>query len=101
MPIEIAGITDADLDTALANISVLPPREQQQLLAELNELEKTQAIEKRQETFLEFIDHVYPGYKVGNHHRRLAKIFEAIANGEKKRVIVNIAPRHGKSELIS
>ena len=38
MPIEIAGITDADLDTALANISVLPPREQQQLLAELNEL---------------------------------------------------------------
>jgi predicted phage terminase large subunit-like protein len=101
MPIEIAGITDADLDTALANISVLPPREQQQLLAELNELEKTQAIEKRQGTFLEFIDHVYPGYKVGNHHRRLAKIFEAIANGEKKRVIVNIAPRHGKSELIS
>jgi len=101
MPIEIAGITDADLDTALANIGVLPQREQQQLLAELDELEKTQAVEKRQETFLEFIDHVYPGYKVGNHHRRLAKIFEAIANGEKKRVIVNIAPRHGKSELIS
>ena len=48
MPIEIAGITDADLDTALANISVLPPREQQQLLAELNELEKTQTVEKRQ-----------------------------------------------------
>jgi hypothetical protein len=44
---------------------------------------------------------VYPGYKVGNHHRRLAKIFEDIANGVKKRVIVNIAPRHGKSELIS
>jgi hypothetical protein len=83
MPIEIAGITDADLDTALANIGVLPQREQQQLLAELDELEKTQAVEKRQETFLEFIDHVYPGYKVGNHHRRLAKIFEAIANGEK------------------
>jgi hypothetical protein len=101
MPIEIAGITDADLDTALANISVLPKNEQVQLLMELDELEKTQAIEKRQGTFLEFIDHVYPGYKVGNHHRRLAKIFEAIANGEKKRVIVNIAPRHGKSELIS
>jgi hypothetical protein len=47
MPIDIAGITDADLDTALANIGVLPPMEQQQLLAELNELEKTQAIEKK------------------------------------------------------
>jgi predicted phage terminase large subunit-like protein len=31
----------------------------------------------------------------------LIEIFEAIAKGEKKRVIVNIAPRHGKSELIS
>ena len=42
--------------------------------------------------FLTFIDHVYPGYKVGPHHRRLAKIFEDIANGKKRRVIVNIAP---------
>jgi len=51
--------------------------------------------------FLTFIDHVYQGYKVGPHHRRLAKIFEDIANGKKRRVIVNIAPRHGKSEMIS
>ena len=51
--------------------------------------------------FLTFIDHVYPGYKVGPHHKRLAKIFEDIANGKKRRVIVNIAPRHGKSEMIS
>jgi predicted phage terminase large subunit-like protein len=51
--------------------------------------------------FLTFIDHVYAGYKVGPHHRRLAKIFEDIANGKKRRVIVNIAPRHGKSEMIS
>jgi len=53
------------------------------------------------DSILEFADHVYPGYKVGPHHRRLAKIFEDIAAGKKKRVIVNIAPRHGKSELIS
>jgi predicted phage terminase large subunit-like protein len=52
-------------------------------------------------SFLDFIQHVYPGYKVGAHHARLAKIFEDIAAGKKKRVIVNIAPRHGKSELIS
>jgi predicted phage terminase large subunit-like protein len=31
----------------------------------------------------------------------LARIFEEIAAGKKKRVVVNIAPRHGKSELIS
>lgn len=53
------------------------------------------------DNLLSFADHVYPGYKVGPHHRRLAKLFEDIAAGRKKRVIVNIAPRHGKSELIS
>lgn len=53
------------------------------------------------ESFLDFVKHVYPGYKVGPHHLKLAQIFEDIANGKKKRVIVNIAPRHGKSELIS
>ena len=53
------------------------------------------------DSLLSFADHVYPGYKVGPHHRRLARLFEEIAAGRKKRVIVNIAPRHGKSELIS
>ncbi len=53
------------------------------------------------DNLLDFASHVYPGYKVGPHHRRLAHIFEDIAAGKKKRVIVNIAPRHGKSELIS
>ena len=101
MAIEIAGITDAELDKALANIALLPKTEQVQLLAALDELEKTQTVEKRQNTFLEFVKHVYPGYKVGAHHKRLAQIFEEIANGKKTRVIVNIAPRHGKSELIS
>ena len=52
-------------------------------------------------SFLDFVKHVYSGYKVGPHHLKLAQIFEDIANGKKKRVIVNIAPRHGKSELIS
>jgi len=59
----------------------------------------TQSLGK--ESFLDFINHVYPGYKVGPHHLKLIQIFEDIAAGKKKRVIVNIAPRHGKSELIS
>ena len=59
----------------------------------------TQIVAK--DSFLDFIHHVYPDYMVGAHHRRLAKIFEEIAEGKKKRVVVNIAPRHGKSEMIS
>ena len=55
MAIEIAGITDAELDKALANIALLPKTEQVQLLAALDELEKTQTVEKRQNTFFEFV----------------------------------------------
>jgi hypothetical protein len=44
MAIEIAGITDAELDKALANIALLPKTEQVQLLAALDELEKTQFV---------------------------------------------------------
>ena len=68
-------------------------------LLKIYDSESVQEVGK--DDFLTFIDHVYAGYKVGPHHRRLAKIFEDIANGKKRRVIVNIAPRHGKSEMIS
>jgi predicted phage terminase large subunit-like protein len=98
---QISGIKEEDLNRALANINSLPMNEQKELLTMLEQLEGMQDVATRQNTFLEFIDHVYPGYKVGEHHKKLAQIFEDIANGKKKRVIVNIAPRHGKSELIS
>jgi hypothetical protein len=85
----------------------------EQVLPHLKDEQKVRALQKLRvykknwvqkhgkDMFLDFIQHVYPGYMIGAHHRKLANIFEAIARGEKKRVIVNIAPRHGKSELIS
>lgn len=79
----------------------MSPEEQQRAKEYLETInsEVTQKVAK--DSFLDFIAHVYPGYIIGPHHRRLAKIFEDIASGVKKRVVVNIAPRHGKSELIS
>lgn len=77
------------------------PDEKREILRDLEFWESQQAQSLGQKKLLAFADHVYPGYKVGPHHKRLAKIFEDIANGIKKRVVVNIAPRHGKSELIS
>lgn len=50
---------------------------------------------------IEFAKAVYPGFKVGPHHRKLAKIFSEVIRGEKKRIIINIAPRMGKSEFSS
>ena len=82
-------------------LPTMPDKEKRRTLELLKtyEAQITQNLSK--ESFLDFIQHVYPGYKVGPHHLKLIQIFEDIAAGKKKRVIVNIAPRHGKSELIS
>ncbi len=88
----------AELKTALPSM----PEDMKRRTLDLLKQWETEAIQViGRDSLLDFIDHVYPGYKVGPHHHRLAKIFEDIAAGVKKRVIVNIAPRHGKSELIS
>jgi predicted phage terminase large subunit-like protein len=82
-------------------LPTMPDKEKRRTLELLKQYDAqiTQSLSK--ESFLDFIQHVYPGYKVGPHHLKLIQIFEDIAAGKKKRVIVNIAPRHGKSELIS
>ena len=79
----------------------MPDRQRRRTLALLKDYDARITQNLGRESFLDFINHVYPGYKVGPHHLKLIQIFEDIAAGKKKRVIVNIAPRHGKSELIS
>ena len=88
----------AELEKAIPTM----PESKKRKTLQLIKTYKTQVVQENgKENFLDFIDHVYPGYKVGEHHAKLARIFEEIAAGKKKRVVVNIAPRHGKSELIS
>ena len=84
-----------------ASLPTMPEKQKRQTAELLVKYYKETVREKGKDDFLSFIRHVYPGYKVGPHHKKLARIFEDIANGVKKRVIVNIAPRHGKSEMIS
>ena len=86
------------LKIALPN---LPDKEKRRVAELLKQYQAQITQIKGRDSFLDFIGHVYPGYMVGPHHRKLARIFEEIAAGKKKRVIVNIAPRHGKSEMIS
>lgn len=94
-------VTPEDLKKIRDSLKTMQGEEKRRTL-ELLKTYDSKSVESVGKTdFLTFIDHVYPGYKVGPHHRRLAKIFEDIANGKKRRVIVNIAPRHGKSEMIS
>ena len=82
-------------------LPAMPDKQKRRTLELLKKYDANMTQDMGKESFLDFIQHVYPGYKVGPHHLKLIQIFEDIAAGKKKRVIVNIAPRHGKSELIS
>lgn len=48
-----------------------------------------------------FVKFRFQGYKENWHHKILANALERIENGSLKRLIVNMPPRHGKSELVS
>jgi predicted phage terminase large subunit-like protein len=67
----------------------------------LEEKERRITLQKSRTTLLGFANGVYPGFKEGPHHRKLSKIFTDVIEGHKKRVIINIAPRMGKSEFSS
>ena len=57
--------------------------------------------EKAQNQFMPFVHHVYDGFIEGRHYRIIAEKLEKIATGELKRLIVNMPPRHSKSEFAS
>ena len=56
---------------------------------------------KAQDSFLHFVRIVWPDFIGGYHSTIMAKKFEEIANGTLKRLIINMPPRHGKSEFSS
>jgi len=60
-----------------------------------------QAQEGAKGDFLSFVKYMWPDIILGEHHKRIAKAFDRIANGTLKRLIINLAPRHTKSELAS
>ena len=64
-----------------------------------NKLEEKR--EKAQGDFLTFVKHVWPDFVEGKHHKIYAEKLNRIASGELKRLIVNMPPRHTKSEFAS
>ena len=75
--------------------------EQEQLLAELEHLQKMRTQKVAQEKFLAFVKEAWPTFIAGRHHAKMADAFERVAKGEIKRLIINMPPRHTKSEFAS
>ena len=77
--------------------------EEAKLLAKKLKIKKLEfsVQEQSQKNFLPFVRNVWPEFKEGKHHKIIAKKFEDIASGKLKRLIINMPPRHTKSEFAS
>ena len=64
-------------------------------------LAQIERVEAAQKNFISFVKHVWPEFIPGEHHRIIAEKLERVARGELKRLIVNMPPRHTKSEFAS
>src|SRR6516225_1071498 len=53
------------------------------------------------QSLIAFTRYTFPQYRPAPHHQRIAEALEAVERGEKKRLMIFMPPRHGKSELAS
>jgi predicted phage terminase large subunit-like protein len=101
------------IDAVLEKLQTLPaaqqrmllkkfPKDEQQAIAEiLDELNARKLRERAADDFMVFVNEMWPNFIHGRHHEKMARAFERVANGECKRLIINMPPRHTKSEFAS
>jgi len=92
---------DAEMKTLLANLGKLSDEQKKLILADLNVRDELYEKQIAQNTFMGFVNKVWPEFIGGRHHKIMARAFERVVNGECKRLIINMPPRHTKSEFAS
>ena len=90
-----------NLEEITKAIDSLPAHEQESFLAMLTEYESSVKRETAHKDFMAFTHEMWPGFINGRHHKVMAKKFQEIAEGKLKRLIINMPPRHTKSEFAS
>ncbi len=81
------------------NIELMPEDKLRRYAHLLDRAKDIEAAKAAREHFMDFCLAVWPEFINGRHHRIMAEKFDAIARGELKRLIVNMPPRHTKSEF--
>jgi predicted phage terminase large subunit-like protein len=101
MTAQLDDFTVEELDLLLQHLDELDEDEQVELLQIAETLEDRQQAQESRDDLIAFCKLMMSDYKVGSHHRKLAQLLMQIESGEKDRITVSIAPRHGKSLLTS
>ena len=87
---EISKFTDFLTDEELATVAPM-----------LERLTTLDDRAEKQKDFMSFVNHVWPQFIEGRHHKVYAEKLQAVADGKIKRLIINMPPRHTKSEFAS
>jgi predicted phage terminase large subunit-like protein len=89
------------MDELLAIIEQLPEEDQAKLRPLAVAYKDAVTRETGQIDFMSFVETMWPSFIHGEHHALMATKFEEIASGKTKRLIINMPPRHTKSEFAS
>jgi len=82
-------------------IKKLPLDEQKEYLKAYLKADQLKLKKRVTDDFLEFVKYIWPEFISGHHHKIISEKFNKIASGKSKRLIVNMPPRHTKSEFAS
>jgi predicted phage terminase large subunit-like protein len=97
----MSKLSAEELQSLEQNLGKMTPAQLRQLLEELDVTVEAKQKENCQENFMDFVHKVWPHFIDGAHHKEMAEAFERVARGECKRLIINMPPRHTKSEFAS
>ena len=78
------------------------PKEQQDVLMDLvDQYETIKNQEEAGDDFLAFVKQMWVAFIEGHHHKIMSDAFNRVKEGKLKRLIINMPPRHTKSEFAS
>jgi predicted phage terminase large subunit-like protein len=89
------------MDDILDILLMLPEEERAALMPLAMAYSESLTRENGQIDFMTFVQTMWPNFIHGGHHALMATKFEEIASGKIKRLIINMPPRHTKSEFAS
>ena len=91
----------ADLAPLLDKLDRLDPETLRRVHGLVRQAKDLERQGRCRESYLRFVREAWPSFIEGKHHEMMARAFEKVVRGDLKRVIINMPPRHTKSEFAS
>jgi len=88
----------------MTNKRPMTPEEEKmhrRLLQLMGRFVEISVFDKAKINFMDFVKMMWPSFIEGIHHKMVAEKLEKVASGKLKRLIINMPPRHTKSEFAS